>query len=80
MRTIRDHWMEYRIGVLPKTAPQVQVTECRRAFFAGAMAFFTLMNEASADPKSEEQGAAELEKLHQELMGFYANVGTENEG
>jgi len=35
-KPINDAWESYRDGVLPKDAPQVQVDECRKAFYAGA--------------------------------------------
>jgi hypothetical protein len=40
-KLIQDAWLSYRDAVLPAGAPSVQITECRRAFYAGAQAFFS---------------------------------------
>ena len=37
---IQEEWLSYRERVLPKNATPVQIQECRRAFYAGARAFF----------------------------------------
>jgi hypothetical protein len=34
--SVRKEWESYRRSVLPATAPEIQITECRRAFYAGA--------------------------------------------
>ena len=48
MKTIFEEWHSYERDVVPANAPNVQREECRRAFYAGAMASFTLTLEAVA--------------------------------
>jgi len=73
---VADSFATYRAQVLPPEAPEIQVTECRRAFYAGA--YFLLMNVAhniGDDSTSEEQGIAELEQLKAECEAFAAAGG-----
>jgi len=37
--TIRGEWLDYRTKVIPDNAGLDQLTECQRAFYAGAAAF-----------------------------------------
>ena len=41
MKTIKDAWESYR-SILPRHASDVQIQECRRAFFAGTWALLQL--------------------------------------
>jgi hypothetical protein len=76
LETVAESFATYRARVLPSDAPDVQVLECQRAFYAGT--YFTLMNlaynigDASTD---EEQGIVELEKLKAECEAFAAAGG-----
>ena len=36
MKIIASAWQEYLARVIPADAPEVQVSECRKAFYAGA--------------------------------------------
>ena len=67
---INAAWRTYQREVIPRNAPAVQHEECRRAFYAGAVALFSLVMDASADPKSEEEGARVLDQLSQELQAY----------
>lgn len=67
---IKDAWSMYQREVIPKNAPAVQHEECRRAFYAGAFALFALALDASADHKSEAEGAAVLDQISQELRAY----------
>jgi hypothetical protein len=75
LRSIADMWEIYRERVVPRDAPPVQVSECRRAFYAGAqgvlMDGFMGIGDKSI---SEDDGIAHLEKLHQECNDFAAKV------
>jgi len=51
-RLIAEHWNNYARMVLPKNCPTVQRVECRRAFYAGAYAFFQATM-AALDPDKE---------------------------
>ena len=36
MKVIESSWVDYRAKVIPRAAPETQVTEMKRAFYAGA--------------------------------------------
>lgn len=74
--TVAESFATYRAQVLPPDAPPIQVTECQRAFYAGA--YFLLLNLAyniGDDSTPEEQGIEELEKLKAECEAFAAVGG-----
>jgi hypothetical protein len=71
--TVAEAFADYRAKVLPPNAPDVQITECQRAFYAGA--YFLLMNLAANigdESTPEEEGIVELEKLKAECEAFAA--------
>jgi hypothetical protein len=76
LETVAESFATYRAQVIPPGAPDVQVEECRRAFYAGT--YFCLMNLAyniGDDSTSEDQGIVELEKLKAECELFAAGGG-----
>jgi hypothetical protein len=76
MKTLRESWLSYRRDVLPDHAPPVQVSECRRAFYAGAVAFSAAaFGGLSAGTEPTAADGAKLAGLFTELRAF----GGENE-
>jgi hypothetical protein len=73
-REAAQKWESYLREVIPAAAPDVQIQECRRAFYAGAQGMFTAMYHVSTDDISEDQGAEHLEELNQELQAFATDV------
>lgn len=74
--TVAESFDTYRAKVLPADASDVQVVECRRAFYAGA--YFMLMNglyNVGDEATSEEDGIAVLEELKAECETFAAAGG-----
>lgn len=72
---IRNKWLSYRAEVVPLNAPQIQVDECRRAFYAGATAlFFAVLSRL--DPASEVTPAdiQILSDVQDELEEFVLNA------
>lgn len=69
MRTLETLWNSYRVRVVPANAPEIQVQECRRAFYAGATALLGEML-SIPDGLTEEQEMEELMKIRQELSSF----------
>jgi hypothetical protein len=51
-------WQSYDAAIIPKAAPPVQHEECRRAFYAGAVAAYNLVMIAC---KAESDDAAEAQ-------------------
>ena len=69
MKTLQTLWNSYRVRVVPANAPEIQVQECRRAFYAGATALLGEML-SIPDGLTEEQEMEELMKIRQELSSF----------
>lgn len=67
---MQEQWQSYKREVLPSNAPAVQVQECRRAFYAGALAAFTTYQELGDDSVSEDEGVKVLADLIEELSDF----------
>lgn len=75
MPKIADEWESYRKDVLPKCASSVQLQECRRAFYCGALAFQTcLMRCLTPEPEPTQEDVELLEALDQELKEFARKV------
>lgn len=71
MKRIQTAWEGYAEMVIPKDAPEIQHTESRKAFFAGAAVLFGhLMNGLSAGPDSQPQDSLLLLDIEQELNAF----------
>lgn len=67
---LREEWESYRRDVMPKDAGHSQKLETRRAFYAGAAAFYKLVYGIGDRKVTEDQGVAVLESLADELQRF----------
>jgi hypothetical protein len=76
MRNVFEEWTDYLGKVVPKGADEVQVEECRRAFYAGAWAFYCLMMEASAH-RDEAQCEREIGGLRDEVYWVLGDLRLE---
>jgi hypothetical protein len=74
-KSIKSEWESYHTTVLPRNAPPIQIMECRRAFYAGAEAFFRCVYDVGSDDAPEDDGVEYLETLSQELQTFGRDVG-----
>jgi len=75
VKLIETEWMNYRNAVIPKAAGSAQLQESRRAFYAGAWAFYSLLMR-SLEPGTTET-AQDLElmaKLDAEMREFRERV------
>lgn len=74
---ISNQWDSYREEVVPAEAPPEQVTECRRAFFAGAHALlYTVMRVMDSGEEPTDRDMAQMDAIDKELRDFAARVGT----
>jgi hypothetical protein len=74
MKTLAEAWASYESALLA-TAGETQRRETRRGFYAGAQVMFHLqVSEAAADGLSDDEGAEVMERLHQELQRFVADI------
>ena len=72
---IQQRWVEYAERVIPKNAPTVQIVECRRAFFAGAVALHSvMMNGLSQGDDITEADETMMIELDAELRQFNEDV------
>jgi hypothetical protein len=75
MKRIGEHWDEYARKIVPPGASVVQVTETRRAFYAGSIC---LMNEIltviSSGPEPTDDDIAALSSLKDELDAFHRDI------
>lgn len=63
-------WREYHAKVIPLDAPATQVTESRRAFYAGAASMLALICDLSPGDEVTEQDLRNVDALNQELEQF----------
>jgi hypothetical protein len=76
---VKSLWDRFSAMVLdPIHAGDVQRSECRRAFYAGATAMFTLVLEAS-EPPEEEVCVINMDLINQELEAWTKTIGTDAE-
>lgn len=70
-KLIEAGWVGYRLMVMPKDAPPVQINECRIAFMAGAQHLFTSIMTV-LDPGAEPTDAdlQKMDLIDKELRKF----------
>lgn len=73
-RPLEEAWVTYRDGVLPKDAPQVQIDECKKAFFAGAFTHSSLMMQVSQEGVAEDHAVEILNGVDREIRQYVASV------
>jgi hypothetical protein len=74
-KTLFEEWFTFASSVIPERAPDIQRTEMRRAWYAGAAALFALITEG-LDPEAEPTDAdvAYMENLKVELEKFALDI------
>lgn len=65
-------WQSYKSEVMPPNAPVIQITECRRAFYAGVSGIITEII-TMLDPGDEptETDLRKMDDIQEELNQFY---------
>lgn len=79
-RLIEGGWQAMRLLTLPPTAPEVQVTEMRKAYFTGAQHLFaSIMTVLDPDDDDEPtpNDLRRMDLIHKELQGFEADLRRE---
>lgn len=74
-KPVERKWSSYRREVVPAQAPPVQVTECERAFYAGAHAVLELLIQ-QIDPSGDvtESDIALVESVTQDVQTYVDQV------
>lgn len=72
---IESGWQSYLEGVMPADAPEIQIRECRQAFYAGAAVLMQSIK-AGLDSGSEptEADIRRMSDIHAELDVFGAEI------
>lgn len=74
-RRIGAAWEKYRGQVVPASAPDVQVAETRKGFYAGAAALFGIVNGEVSPGDDVQPGDLQLlDDLAHELQEFVARI------
>ena len=75
-RRLEEEWDKLRALAIPADAPTVQLIEMRRAFFAGAEAFFRIQQRAydGSTPEPTEADLQVLTDLDNEIRDFAAKL------
>lgn len=70
-RSIAEEYAEFAAAVLPSAAGEVQRTETRRAYYAGAASMFALMTGGlDKDHEPTELDVAYIQSLYEEIVAF----------
>lgn len=72
--TIQQHLESFRKKVIPKSAPDIQIKEMKKAFYAGATSFYATQMEIADLNISEDTGVIMLQGLSEELSSFKDRV------
>lgn len=67
-----EEWASFVDAVMPLGSSQVQRTEMRRAFYAGGIACFTLLNEYTDD--EEDEGCKRIVALSAEFARYAVDL------
>jgi len=75
-KTFAETWEEFnQLILVPVRAGTTQVTETRRAFYAGGWAFYALVMEMlDADREPTAKDLFKMEALHKEFLAFHKLV------
>jgi hypothetical protein len=75
-RVIEEQWLEFRRRVLDPIHPEeVQITETRRAFYAGASGLYVaIMNILEPGTEATEKDLEVMAGIHQEFIDFSEEI------
>lgn len=74
--TVGEEWADYVANILrPAGAGEIQIEECKRAFYAGAFVMFGIVSNIGAEAPDEDTGAARLEQARRECVDYFKNFG-----
>jgi len=75
LKLLETEWINYRNDVISKDAGSTQLQESRRAFFAGAWAFYSLiLNQLEPGLEDTPNDLKLMEKLDAEMREFRERV------
>ena len=74
-KLILEAWTSYRRNVIPLAAPPVQIEECRRAFYSGALSLFaSIVNNLDAGSEATDKDIGRMQSIHDEIEAYGAEM------
>ena len=70
MNTIQTQWEDFKIKVIPKTASNIQVSEMKKSFYAGACSILAIMMTTQDDNLQHREYPHMFEALKQLIELF----------
>lgn len=74
MKTIDELWQEYRKLAAPLGAPEREIEQHRKTFYAGAIAMFYAVTDLGDDAISEDEAEAQLKHFNTEIAQHLAHI------
>ena len=69
---IENEWQKFKSMCIPEDAPQVQLTEMRRAFYSGIAVFFSLTSDKAVENQTEEESDKYFKSIMTEVNEYFA--------
>lgn len=76
---LEAEWRKLEALVIPATAPEVQRTEMRKSFYAGATVVMSLLMALEDAPISDEAAALVLQRIGEEIQAYAASLNPNND-
>lgn len=73
-KLIEAQWQQYRERVVHSNAPDVQVSECKLAFYGGASALLGSLKLLAATGVSDEEASKVINDMQDEIVAFAKEV------
>lgn len=71
-KLIEAGWAGYKLAVLPKNASEIQISECRLAFFVGCQHLYgSIMSMLDPGPNETPNDLNRMELIDKELRHFF---------
>jgi hypothetical protein len=81
MKVIETAWQDFALKVIPAGAPPIQITESRKAFYAGAMCLLdSLMKVLGPGKEPTESDLLIMDGVQKELAQFLKDLQTSYQG
>ena len=78
-KLIEAGWVGYKLGVLPPDAPDIQISECRLAFFAGCQHLFgSIMSMLDPGEEPTESDLNRMTLIERELTEYIKQYRLDN--
>jgi hypothetical protein len=78
VKRVQALWESYLAEVIPAKAPNIQIVECQRAFYAGAQGLLSAITTGlTPGLEAEQEDLAMMDGIAAELKAFAVNVAVE---